>query len=333
MKPTNEPGDENLAPRATKKMMAPSTVDLVLEGGGAKGIGHVGVIRELEERGCRWERIAGVSAGAIVGALLANGYTGAELERTLRDLQVVTSDPRPLARIPVVGPVASVLLQRSLYRAENFRAWLDDHLRTPPGGAGAKQGRPLTFGDLRYVDAERPSQPAWKLVVVATDLTLGQLVYLPWDYERLYGVDPDRQRVAGVAEFVDGGLLANYPIEIFDRRDGVPPRWPTLGVKILPRLPWPPGGLKLLMPDLHLGSLKFGQRVVVSAIFGRDQARLGLPWIKARTIEVDTSSVGMLGFRPKPAEVEQAFLGGRRAVSDFVDQWDWDEYLAVYRGS
>ena len=45
--------------------------DLVLEGGGVKGIALVGAISVLEERGYEFRRVAGTSAGAIVGSLVA----------------------------------------------------------------------------------------------------------------------------------------------------------------------------------------------------------------------------------------------------------------------
>ena len=57
----------------------PSSADLVLSGGGVLGIGHVGVASVLEERGYRFRRIAGTSAGAIVGSLLAAGMPTPEL--------------------------------------------------------------------------------------------------------------------------------------------------------------------------------------------------------------------------------------------------------------
>nr|WP_281423382.1 patatin-like phospholipase family protein [Nocardia tengchongensis] len=47
------------------------SVDLVLEGGGVKGIALVGAVLSLAEAGYRFERIAGTSAGAVVGALTA----------------------------------------------------------------------------------------------------------------------------------------------------------------------------------------------------------------------------------------------------------------------
>jgi NTE family protein len=58
--------------------------DLVLEGGGVKGIALVGAISVLEERGYQFRRVAGASAGAIVGSLVAANAGAAELEEIMR---------------------------------------------------------------------------------------------------------------------------------------------------------------------------------------------------------------------------------------------------------
>lgn len=54
-------------------------VGLVLSGGGAKGIAHIGVIKALEEAGVPFDCVAGTSAGAIVGSLYACGWTPEEM--------------------------------------------------------------------------------------------------------------------------------------------------------------------------------------------------------------------------------------------------------------
>ena len=51
------------------------TVGLVLSGGGAKGIAHIGIIKALEENNVPIDYVAGTSMGAIVGAWYAMGYT------------------------------------------------------------------------------------------------------------------------------------------------------------------------------------------------------------------------------------------------------------------
>ena len=55
------------------------TVGLVLSGGGAKGIAHVGLIKALEEHNIPIDYITGTSMGSIVGALYAMGYTPDEM--------------------------------------------------------------------------------------------------------------------------------------------------------------------------------------------------------------------------------------------------------------
>jgi len=62
---------------------APRTA-LVLSGGGAKGIAHIGVLRVLDSLGVRPDLIVGTSMGAVVGALYASGYTGRELDSLAR---------------------------------------------------------------------------------------------------------------------------------------------------------------------------------------------------------------------------------------------------------
>lgn len=55
-------------------------VGVVLSGGGAKGLAHIGVLKVLEEQGVQVDYITGTSMGAIVGGLYASGYTATELD-------------------------------------------------------------------------------------------------------------------------------------------------------------------------------------------------------------------------------------------------------------
>lgn len=61
-------------------------IDGVFEGGGVRGIAHVGAICALNERGYSFERVAGTSAGAIIAALLAAGYSCTELKDIISTL-------------------------------------------------------------------------------------------------------------------------------------------------------------------------------------------------------------------------------------------------------
>lgn len=62
----------------------PQKVGLVLSGGGAKGLAHIGIIKALEENDIPIDYITGTSMGAIVGALYAMGYTPEEMEHLVK---------------------------------------------------------------------------------------------------------------------------------------------------------------------------------------------------------------------------------------------------------
>lgn len=64
---------------------------LVLSGGGARGIAHIGVLKALEEKGVRVQRLAGTSAGSIVAALYAYGYSPDRIYEIIRGLSIFKS--------------------------------------------------------------------------------------------------------------------------------------------------------------------------------------------------------------------------------------------------
>ncbi|WP_321978467.1 patatin-like phospholipase family protein, partial [Aureibaculum sp. 2210JD6-5] len=62
-----------------KNKIEGKAIGLVLSGGGVKGMAHIGVIKALKEHGINAEIISGVSAGALVGALYANGLDESDM--------------------------------------------------------------------------------------------------------------------------------------------------------------------------------------------------------------------------------------------------------------
>jgi NTE family protein len=72
-------------------------VGLVLSGGGAKGIAHVGALKVIEESGVRIDYIGGSSMGAVVGALYAAGYSANQIENLFlqSDLNLLIKDQYP----------------------------------------------------------------------------------------------------------------------------------------------------------------------------------------------------------------------------------------------
>lgn len=170
----------------------------------------------------------------------------------------------------------------------------------------------------------------------------------PWDYHR-YGLDPDEQRVAdavrasasvpylyepvqlhgdhGTSTLVDGGLISNYPIDAFDRADGLPARWPTLGIRLdalgIGRVP------DRLQPVRDPVSM--GVALIETAIEGCQAEHVLQPCNQARSVNVDTTGLDAFDFALDEAEQELLLERGRAAAEAFLDRWDYARWLARCR--
>ena len=77
-------------------------IGLVLSGGAARGLAHIGVLKALEEQGIKIDAIAGTSMGAVIGGLYASGYKIDELEKLALGInwQQALSDAPPRKDVP-----------------------------------------------------------------------------------------------------------------------------------------------------------------------------------------------------------------------------------------
>lgn len=82
---------------------------LVLSGGGAKGLAHIGVLRVLDSLGIRPDLVVGSSMGAIIGGMYASGYTGQEIDSLARALPMAdlfrTYQPRAPRSLGLIQPL------------------------------------------------------------------------------------------------------------------------------------------------------------------------------------------------------------------------------------
>jgi len=211
-------------------------IDGVFSGGGIKGFALVGAFEELERRGFRFVRLAGTSAGSIVAALIAAGYTSKEIYQLIDELDLSKLLDERKTFIPF--PLAKWLLvywKLGLYKGNELEKWLNEKLM-------AKGLH--TFADL----------PPQSLRFVASDISNGQMVVLPDDLRR-YGIAPETFSIAkairmscsipyffepvrirsnnGIDIIVDGGVLSNFPMWLFDQEDVKKVR-PVLGIKLSP---------------------------------------------------------------------------------------------------
>jgi len=325
--------------------------DLILSGGGVKGIGLVGGTVALMDAGYHFQRVSGTSAGSIVGALFAaaslhEDMTGEQVKEIALALNYRKFlDPGRIESVPVVGPASAVLRGSGIYRGDYAHGWVRSELKN----LGV-----TTFGDLAIEDDDLPPERRYKLVVTATDLTTNQLVRLPWDYRRVYGLDPDEQHVADAVRasmsipfffqpvtlasstgqtsmLVDGGLLSNFPIDSFDRTDAKRPRWPSFGITVLPKVPNLNDKIIAALALLRLGAPAMLISVITTTLFGHDLTYLNQPWVSCRAIRVDSAGVGIVDFDISDGEIQASYAKGYTAAQDFLSSWDWHAYLDQWR--
>lgn len=178
---------------------APQGLGIVLSGGGSRGVAHIGVLRALLEHGVEPDCVAGASAGALVGALYAAGYSPEQMLEVFR-----LTEPLRLKNVAFGKP-----------------GLLDSAKYLP---AFAKYFPADSFAALRR-----------KLHIVATDLLSGEprvftsgpvvapmvasasvpMVYSPMEIEgRWYG---------------DGGIVDNFPVNVIREHCGY-----VIGVHVSP---------------------------------------------------------------------------------------------------
>ena len=137
--------------------------DLVLEGGGMKGIGLGGAVTALMRAGYTFPRVAGTSAGAIVAALLAAGIGERDLVASMARLDYDRVPDRGLPKIPILSEGISLLHSAGAYEGDYIHGFVRDELER----LGVR-----TFGDLRRRDpgddATLGPERGYGMVVMAT---------------------------------------------------------------------------------------------------------------------------------------------------------------------
>jgi NTE family protein len=133
---------------------------------------------------------------------------------------------------------------------------------------------------------------------------------------------------------VDGGMLSNFPVDVFDRTDGKTPRWPTFGVKLSARPTQP------LEEKFHIdGVLDFAKAIVGTMTKFHDQMHIDDPAVLARTIFVDTFGVKATDFDIDEATQDLLYENGRTAATRFLEggeqhrAWDFGNFVSRFRAS
>lgn len=322
--------------------------DAVFEGGGVKGIGLVGAVSVIEEAGYVFENIAGTSAGAIVGALLAVGYSAAEIKRELDQLNYSRfKDEGFLDNAGIIGKGLSIAFEYGIYEGDFFELWLGKLLQA--------KGK-TTFGEIRTEYEEEKYR--YRLQVIVTDMTERRLLVLPHDLKD-FTDDPDQFSIAKAVRMsmsipvfyepvrlrdktgkerllVDGGVLSNYPVWLLDDGTSAPP-WPTFGFKLIEQNT---REIKSGRPSPIRNPVDYLAALVGTMIEAHDSFHISRSkGDYDRTIQIPTEInlngtnkvIKTVDFSITPAESRLLYKNGHLAATQFLKNWDFETWVNKYR--
>ena len=315
--------------------------DVVLQGGGVRGIGHVGALLIAEQKGYRWINIAGTSAGAIVASMLAAGYTATELYDIMKDINY----KRFADNLGFGGYFGKSIFNLIFYGGIHSGQYVENFVREKLRAKGKQK-----FGDLIVQGKENDPKHRYRLTVVASDITSGRMLRLPQDAQ-FYGLNPDdvdiaravrmsagfpfffipinqRHKRGHICRIVDGGLLSNFPISLFDIEDGEPSH-PTFGIRLVNNLhserpddTWPAHPTQ--------NALQIGKAMISTMMTAHDRLYMD-DHTYVRTIAVETDGIHATDFDLSAEQAKKLYQNGQEAAEKFFETWDFEAYKAAYR--
>lgn len=296
--------------------------DAVLEGGGVKGTAHVGALAAIEAKGFEPSHLAGASAGSIVAALRAAGYTPAEMKSLLAELdyhQFLDGRSWQISR------VYDFWKNYGYYKGDVFYEWIR--------GLLAQKGV-RTFGDIA-IAGQSDLRYRWPLKVTVSDLTKQSLRVMPDDAGPTTA--PDQLEVAlairmsmsipyffrpvqyGGNYIVDGGTLSNFPLWIFDA-EGVPDH-PTFGLLL-------EDSAEIAQEQTIGGPVEFFQALLNTMLRSHDKQFIRPGDFLYRTIKIPTGAVGTIDFGITSLKKDWLYHSGQLAANTFLANWKFEDYKA-----
>jgi NTE family protein len=335
--------------------------DGVFEGGGVKGIAFAGAIaaaeRDAEVK--EWVNVAGTSAGSIVAALLAAGYDAAGVQGLLADAQYARfADCGPGGKW-VGGLFNATARLRGLAPGRYFLDWMGKKLAASPLAKELGKAE-LTFADVKRLDLPpREAVPEisdakyerakYRLHVIGSDITTGRMIILPDDLpdytdESGKAFDKDSfplvqavrmsmsypflftpvvlHRDGKPVYVVDGGLLSNFPIWLFDSPNPKRPTWGFRlhgGANVDEGLPY----RKIPRPLWAVPLLKAMFSAATEA-WDREQME---QVVSARTVSIPTHDISTTDFGLTRAQADSLYAWGLNAAHAFFTAPDQQAYL------
>jgi len=201
--------------------------NLVFEGAGIRGLAYAGVLAELENQHLLQgvEKVGGTSAGAITALMASLGYTAEEMAAIISETKFQKFND---GRFIFIGGLLRMRQNYGWYRSKKFSGWLEDIIRHKTGMAD------ITFRGLHdkgykdlYVTATCLNRQKLYVFSYETypDMKVKDAVRasmsVPFYFEAVFidstgNVYEKHNRTDNLDIVVDGGILGNFPVSLFD---------------------------------------------------------------------------------------------------------------------
>lgn len=208
-------GQQDSLPKLGEKLK----VGVVLSGGGAKGLAHIGALKVIEEAGVQIDFIAGTSMGAIIGGLYAAGYSPQQMDSIFyaTNFNALIRDELPRD--------AKTFFEREEDEKYAFSLNVDDFKIKVPSGLSKGQNVYNFFSQLTsHIQEEDFSKLSVPFFCIATNLETGEEIIMDSGSLALAmsasGAIPSVFRPIEINNelHTDGGVVNNYPVEELRKR-------------------------------------------------------------------------------------------------------------------
>jgi len=231
----------------------------------------------------------------------------------------------------------NLVAHHGLAHGEAFHRWFDEMIEGQTFGDVKKRGKTLkmiaadiTQKQLLVLPDDLPQylDPKTKAPIVPDDFKVADAVRMSMSIPFFFQpVELVHVQSGTTSTIVDGGMLSNFPVWLFDVEDRDPKR-PTFGFRLYGGKSMTPGGLHALV-----------QRVAWPVAFGWDMFQTTMEaWDKrfmshstsVRTCAISAEGIGTVDFGLSDADQTTLLDSGKRAASDFLSTFDVDDYFNTY---
>jgi NTE family protein len=282
--------------------------NLVFEGGGIKAIAYAGVLKVLGDKGILEgiEKVAGTSAGAITACLLALNYTPDEIYKIVFDMN--------FSKLQDNKNYMRVLEKYGIYEGAYFLLWIKSLIKKKAGNENItfSQLKELGFKDLYTITTNLNTEG---IQIFSAEITpnviVAEAVRASMSIPIFFEAFKFSQGIDTTCSYVDGGMLWNFPLDIFDSNNELCQE--TLGIAL-----WNYNQLGTSNELKHWESVHY-IKLLFETLLSSQSCELSATTVNDfRIIKIDDFGISATNFGLSPADKLKLYNSGILYTEKFI---------------